>query len=547
MADGRLFRFQITPNNTVVPGTEQTLIAGNWCQQFTSHSIGTIEFGPNGELYVGAGDGASFINADYGQFFGDLIPRNPCGDAPVPVGQQQQPATSQGGAIRSQDPAVLGDSATFDGSILRVNPDTGAAFSGNPGGAGDDRIVAYGLRNPFRFTVLPGTNELWIGDVGWGTWEEIDRHQNPTQTVRNFGWPCYEGDETGMLANPDTTGSTTTSAKGSTTRPAQIRPHTSPTSMANRWPGVAATTRARSPGWRSTRAATTRTNMTEPSSSPTTRVAASSPCWPVSGGLPATGTIRRFVTDAFPVNLEIGPDGDLFYVDIVAGTVERVRFTEGPGNNDPVAQAQATPDSGEAPLEVIFTSEGTEDPDEDPLTYEWDLNGDGLFNDGPGSTGPTVTRTYTVPGLVVITLRVTDGQGGVDTASVTVDVGNTPPIATITSPASGSEFAVGQTLTYAGTGTDAQDGTLPATAFSWKFDIHHCARIDPTDCHVHPLQTIEDVTGGSFVFPDHEYFSWVEMTLTVTDSNGATSAPVTRRLDPKLVDLTFATARWIFG
>ena len=75
---------------------------------------------------------------------------------------------------------VLGDSATFDGSILRVNPDTGAAFSGNPGGAGDDRIVAYGLRNPFRFTVRPGTNELWIGDVGWAAWEEIDRHQNPT-------------------------------------------------------------------------------------------------------------------------------------------------------------------------------------------------------------------------------------------------------------------------------------------------------------------------------------------------------------------------------
>ncbi len=193
MADGRLFRFQISPTNAVVAGTEQTLIAGNWCQQFTSHSIGTIEFGPNGELYVGAGDGASFVNTDYGQFFGGAIPRNPCGDAPVPVGGQQQAATSQGGALRSQDPRVLGDSATLDGSILRVNPDSGAAFSGNPGGAGDDRIVAYGLRNPFRFTVRPGTNELWIGDVGWDTWEEIDRHQNPTQTVRNFGWPCYEG------------------------------------------------------------------------------------------------------------------------------------------------------------------------------------------------------------------------------------------------------------------------------------------------------------------------------------------------------------------
>ena len=56
------------------------------------------------------------------------------------------------------------------------------------------RIIAHGLRNPFRFTIRPGTNEVWVGDVGWNTWEEINRIQNPTDaTVENFGWPCYEG------------------------------------------------------------------------------------------------------------------------------------------------------------------------------------------------------------------------------------------------------------------------------------------------------------------------------------------------------------------
>ena len=60
--------------------------------------------------------------------------------------------------------------------------------------ASDDRHIAYGLRNPFRFTFRPGTNELWVGDVGWDTWEEIDRIPSPTDsTVENFGWPCYEG------------------------------------------------------------------------------------------------------------------------------------------------------------------------------------------------------------------------------------------------------------------------------------------------------------------------------------------------------------------
>ena len=39
----------------------------------------------------------------------------------------------------------------------------------------------------------PGTGEVWIGDVGWNTWEEIDRLPAPTASVTNFGWPCYEG------------------------------------------------------------------------------------------------------------------------------------------------------------------------------------------------------------------------------------------------------------------------------------------------------------------------------------------------------------------
>ena len=57
------------------------------------------------------------------------------------------------------------------------------ALPGNPllgsADANARRIIAYGLRNPFRFTFRPGTNEIWIGDVGWDTWEEIDRHPQP--------------------------------------------------------------------------------------------------------------------------------------------------------------------------------------------------------------------------------------------------------------------------------------------------------------------------------------------------------------------------------
>jgi glucose/arabinose dehydrogenase len=68
--------------------------------------------------------------------------------------------------------------------VLRLDPNTGAALPDNPLASSADanarRIIAHGLRNPFRMTVRPGTSELWVGDVGWGTWEELNRIPTPT-------------------------------------------------------------------------------------------------------------------------------------------------------------------------------------------------------------------------------------------------------------------------------------------------------------------------------------------------------------------------------
>ena len=57
----------------------------------------------------------------------------------------------------------------------------------------DDAVVGYGLRNPFRISVDAVTGRLWIADVGWDTWEELNTIPSPLDPVKNFGWPCYEG------------------------------------------------------------------------------------------------------------------------------------------------------------------------------------------------------------------------------------------------------------------------------------------------------------------------------------------------------------------
>ena len=177
----------------------ETVLIEDWCQQYPSHSVGSLGFGPEGALYASAGDGASFNNVDYGQYGGTLVgtptPKNPCGDPPV---DGMTPPTAEGGALRSQDLRTDGDPATLDGTVMRPRSGRPAMPTRQPVLSSSDpnrqRVIAYGLRNPFRFEFRPGTDELWVGDVGWSAREEIDRIADVNDaTVENFGWPCYEG------------------------------------------------------------------------------------------------------------------------------------------------------------------------------------------------------------------------------------------------------------------------------------------------------------------------------------------------------------------
>jgi hypothetical protein len=116
---------------------------------------------------------------------------------------------------------------------------------------------------------------------------------------------------------------------------------------------------------------------------------------------------------------------------------------------------------------------------------------------------------------------------------VTIKVGNTPPAATIDSPAPGTTWKVGDLIEFAGGATDAQDGPRPASELSWDLILHHC----PSDCHTHPLQSFNGVAGGSFTTPDHEYPAHLELRLTARDAGGLTDTE-SIQLDPRTVTLT---------
>ena len=208
------------------------------------------------------------------------------------------------------------------------------------------RIVAYGLRNPFRFTVRPGTNELWVGDVGWGAWEEIDRVDNPRATpVKNFGWPCYEGPnrQSGWDALDVNLCESLYAQAGGLTAPFYAYHHAAQVVPSETCPAGSSSITGISFAFYA--AGRTRRPTTARCSSPTAPAGASGRCCATASTLPDKTRIQTFVAAAAnPVDLQVGPGGDLFYADFDGGTVKRIRYTA--GNQAPTAVATASPSSG---------------------------------------------------------------------------------------------------------------------------------------------------------------------------------------------------------
>jgi PKD repeat protein len=254
--------------------------------------------------------------------------------------------------------------------------------------------------------------------------------------------------------------------------------------------------------------------------------------------------IRRLVLDASgsvlsdqefhptapnPVDISASPSGELHYLSITRGTLYRIRSTV--PNLVPVAQSSATPLAGPPPLTVQFSSAGSGDPDGDTISFAWS------FGDGATSTAPNPSHTYATAGTYTVTLTVSDGRGGVTAAApLTLRVANMPPVVAITAPAAGSLYRAGDTISFAGTATDPEDGALTGTRLVWTVLFHNGQQSQPFQ---------SGVTGesGSFVIPrtgEPSADTWFELVLEATDSGGA-KAVARAAIRPRTVRLTVST------
>lgn len=433
----RIVRY--TANGDVaLAGSEQLILDLDNLSGATNHNGGALGFGLDGKLYVAVGENATPANAQ--------------------------------------------NLDTYHGKLLRISKD-GSAPTDNPffsSGASEQRkrIWAYGLRNPYTFSIQPVTGKIYVNDVGQSAVEEIN---DATQGGRNFGWPTAEGNS----SNP------------AFTNPVFSYNHSGPAP---------------------TGCAITGGTFFNPAFTnyPATYIGNffyQDYCsnWIYSLDLSGTPSTTLFASNVggSSVSLTTGRDGNLYYLSRGASALYRITSSSSSAPTISAHPASATKSVDES-VTFSVTASGT-----NPLQYQW------LKNDAPIQNANQ--STYTIQNIqpadagnykVVITN--TAGQVASNSATLTV-LANTKPVANIITPGENSTYVAGTTISFSGSGTDAEDGSLAANAMSWQINFHH-------DTHKHDEPPRMGISSGTFEIPDQGETSanvWYRIILSVTDSKGS--------------------------
>lgn len=342
-----------------------------------------------------------------------------------------------------------------------------------------------GFRNPFRFSVDKATGIVYVGDYGPDA-GAADPARGPAGQVEfarvtgpgNFGWPYCTGDNDAYVDYDFATG--TSGASFDCAAPKNNSPHN--TGLTDLPPAQAA--------WIPYDGGSVPefgTGSESPMGGPVYHYDASldSPVkfpeaydgdffagefgrrWIKRITSDDNGTVQSINdipwTGTQVMDMAFGPDGALYVLDYGVswfGGDENsalYRIENATDGHSPVAQAAADRTSGQAPLRVRFSSEGTSDQDGDALTYSWD------FGDGGTSTAANPAHTYKKNGTYTATLTAKDPSGRTGSASVQIVVGNTAPKVTLELPQDGQLFSFGDAIPFKVRVSDPEDGR-PSTA-----------------------------------------------------------------------------------
>lgn len=399
------------------------------------------------------------------------------------------------------NPALAQSLSTLMGKMLRLNTD-GSIPADNPffgSVAGDLRAMwALGLRNPFTFAFHPTNGRLLINDVGQGSWEEI----NEGAAAANYGWPNTEGDFN-QVSFPNFT------------RPFAFYRHG---------------------GAQPQGCAITGGTFYQPAS----------PTFPAdylgdyffadfcSNWIyrldVSDKSMTQFLTGASSVvDLKVGPDAALYYLQRGGGgQLRRVQVS----NLPPTITTDPASITRPVGVNAAFTVQATGAD----LAYQWQRNSVNI----PSATDATYTlvNPQLTDSGALFRVVVTNPNGSVTSNAALLTVTpNQAPSASILTPAAGSLFSAGDTISFSGSANDPETGAIAASSFRWRVDYITGAATRPF---------LPEFTGatGSFTVPAQTPYTLTDVYfliyLTVTDPQGFTTT-VTRRVDPRVATHSLRT------
>ncbi|XVU22362.1 PQQ-dependent sugar dehydrogenase [Actinoplanes sp. CA-054009] len=525
----QLSRFKLE-GSTLRLNTEQKILQVPVDRGQCCHVGGKIDFDSKGNLYLSTGDDSNPFASDGYAPIDERANRNPVYDA-------------QRSAANTND---------LRGKVLRIKVGKSGGYTipkGNlfrPGTAKTKpEIYAMGLRNPFRFTIDPKTDVVYVGDyspdaqnanpnrgpAGQGRWLAIDK-------PANYGWPyCADADKP-YVDYDFATG--VSGAPFNCAAPVNESPHN--TGLRNLPPvekaeiaysygvtaafpelGTGGIGPMGGPAYDYDKRLNSRTKWPEafdgkPLFAEWTRDWVKALTLDRRNQVTKIESVLPELVFDNPMDLEFGPDGALYVLEYGDGyfaenpDAQLSRFDYVRGNRTPIAKVAATPTSGQAPLTVQFSSAGTADPDGDALRYEWYLDNDNRVD----SRSPNPTFTFTANGNYRPTLKVTDSTGRSSSAEVILPVGTAAPKVSFTSPQAGQPFQFGDTVNFQVQVTDDQ----PVD----------CARVTVTyvlghDQHGHPLSTASGCTGSITTFLDAGHAGASNLTAVFVASYTDTGDP----------------------